>query len=72
MINFPYTILHPYFMPEVAKVLNQICPGCKSSRHTKIKVRYHSVVLKRKVVNLRWFYCVYFGILLKIDLHINC
>lgn len=42
VINFPYTILHPYFMPEVAKVLNQICPGCKSSRHTKIKKAAHS------------------------------
>ncbi|XP_057811820.1 DNA-directed RNA polymerase IV subunit 1 [Salvia miltiorrhiza] len=37
LINFPYTILNPYFMSEVAQTLNKICPGCKSLRHSKIK-----------------------------------
>lgn len=45
MINFPFTILNPYFMSEVAQILNKICPGCKSMRHIKIKVKYHSDVL---------------------------
>ncbi|XP_047946943.1 DNA-directed RNA polymerase IV subunit 1 [Salvia hispanica] len=37
LIKFPYTILNPYFMSEVAQILNKICPGCKSLRHNKIK-----------------------------------
>lgn len=31
-IKLPCTILHPYFLSEVAKLLNKICPGCKSVR----------------------------------------
>ncbi|KAL5554870.1 hypothetical protein UlMin_037106 [Ulmus minor] len=31
-IQFPYTILHPYFLAEVAQILNKICPACKSIR----------------------------------------
>ncbi|KAG7028326.1 DNA-directed RNA polymerase IV subunit 1 [Cucurbita argyrosperma subsp. argyrosperma] len=31
-IKFPYTIIHPYFLSEVAQVLNKVCPGCKSIR----------------------------------------
>ncbi|KAK9276983.1 hypothetical protein L1049_006522 [Liquidambar formosana] len=30
VIKFPVTILHPYFISEVAQILNKICPGCKS------------------------------------------
>ncbi|KAK4435256.1 DNA-directed RNA polymerase IV subunit [Sesamum alatum] len=37
LINFPFTILNPYFMSEVAQILNKICPGCKSVRHSKFK-----------------------------------
>ncbi|KAL1547569.1 DNA-directed RNA polymerase [Salvia divinorum] len=37
LIKFPYTILNPYFMSEVAQILNKICPGCKSLRQSKIK-----------------------------------
>ncbi|XP_019421599.1 PREDICTED: DNA-directed RNA polymerase IV subunit 1-like isoform X1 [Lupinus angustifolius] len=32
MIKFPFGILHPYFMSEIAQILNKICPGCKSIR----------------------------------------
>ncbi|XP_021290958.1 DNA-directed RNA polymerase IV subunit 1 isoform X1 [Herrania umbratica] len=32
VINFPYAILHPYFLSEVVQILNKICPGCKSVR----------------------------------------
>ncbi|KAL3833558.1 hypothetical protein ACJIZ3_008294 [Penstemon smallii] len=35
LINLPFTILNPYFMSEVAQILNKICPGCKSFRHNK-------------------------------------
>ncbi|PIN05615.1 DNA-directed RNA polymerase [Handroanthus impetiginosus] len=35
LISFPYTILNPYFMSEIAQILNKICPGCKSVRHSK-------------------------------------
>ncbi|KAK4486433.1 hypothetical protein RD792_009108 [Penstemon davidsonii] len=37
LINLSYTILNPHFMSEVAKFLNQICPGCKSVRRKKDK-----------------------------------
>ncbi|CAK8539379.1 unnamed protein product [Lathyrus sativus] len=32
-IKFPFTILHPYFMAEIAEILKKICPACKSIRH---------------------------------------
>ncbi|XP_024175179.1 DNA-directed RNA polymerase IV subunit 1 isoform X1 [Rosa chinensis] len=31
-IKFPCTILHPYYLPEVALILNKICPACKTIR----------------------------------------
>ncbi|KAK1374781.1 DNA-directed RNA polymerase [Heracleum sosnowskyi] len=31
-IKFPYTILHPYLISDVAKLLNKICVGCYSER----------------------------------------
>ncbi|KAL3499420.1 hypothetical protein ACH5RR_038513 [Cinchona calisaya] len=37
LINFPFTILNPYFLPEVAQILNKICPACKSVRVDKVK-----------------------------------
>ena len=41
VIKFPFTILHPYFLTEVAQILNKICPGCKSIRQGQwVKVRY--------------------------------
>ncbi|KAK7317076.1 hypothetical protein RJT34_01003 [Clitoria ternatea] len=33
VIKFPFAILHPYFMSEIAQILNRICPGCKSIRY---------------------------------------
>ncbi|KAH9612168.1 hypothetical protein KSS87_008471 [Heliosperma pusillum] len=35
VINFPYTVLHPYFISEVVQILNGICPGCKSVRRER-------------------------------------
>lgn len=35
VINFPYTIIHPYFVSEVVQILNKICPGCKSIRRER-------------------------------------
>ncbi|KAG8659279.1 DNA-directed RNA polymerase IV subunit 1 [Manihot esculenta] len=32
VIKFPFTILHPYYLSEVVKILNKVCPGCKSIR----------------------------------------
>ncbi|GAV79426.1 RNA_pol_Rpb1_2 domain-containing protein/RNA_pol_Rpb1_3 domain-containing protein/RNA_pol_Rpb1_1 domain-containing protein/RNA_pol_Rpb1_4 domain-containing protein/DUF3223 domain-containing protein, partial [Cephalotus follicularis] len=32
VINFPFTIINPYYLSEVAQILNKICPGCKSIR----------------------------------------
>ncbi|XP_059276067.1 DNA-directed RNA polymerase IV subunit 1 isoform X1 [Lycium ferocissimum] len=37
LIIFPYTILNPYFVSEVAQILKKICPGCKSVRRDKVK-----------------------------------
>lgn len=37
VINFPYTIVHPYFLSEVVQILNKICPGCKSIRLAKVR-----------------------------------
>ncbi|KAJ0629037.1 putative DNA-directed RNA polymerase [Helianthus annuus] len=37
LIKFPFTILHPYYLPEVAQILNKICPGCKNLRRDKAK-----------------------------------
>ncbi|KAF5734464.1 DNA-directed RNA polymerase IV subunit 1 [Tripterygium wilfordii] len=39
-IKFPFTILHPYYLSEVAQILNKVCPVCKSVRkklHVKVK-----------------------------------
>ncbi|VFR01917.1 unnamed protein product [Cuscuta campestris] len=38
LINLPYTIINPFFLPEVAQILNKICPGCKSVRRSRIKI----------------------------------
>ncbi|XP_057524098.1 DNA-directed RNA polymerase IV subunit 1 [Amaranthus tricolor] len=35
VVNFPYTIIHPYFVSEVVQILNKICPGCKSLRRER-------------------------------------
>ncbi|GFP97753.1 DNA-directed RNA polymerase iv subunit 1 [Phtheirospermum japonicum] len=32
LIKFPCTILNPYFMSEIAQILNKICPRCKSCK----------------------------------------
>ncbi|WCJ19100.1 DNA-directed RNA polymerase IV subunit 1 [Euphorbia peplus] len=32
VIKFPFSILHPYYLSEVVKILNKVCPGCKSVR----------------------------------------
>ncbi|KAM7525683.1 hypothetical protein LguiA_015585 [Lonicera macranthoides] len=37
LIRLPFTILHPYFLPDVAHILNKVCPGCKSIRRDKVK-----------------------------------
>ncbi|PON67609.1 DNA-directed RNA pol I, largest subunit [Trema orientale] len=29
-IKLPFTVLHPYFLSEVAEILNKICPVCKT------------------------------------------
>ncbi|XLS61928.1 hypothetical protein HN51_016156, partial [Arachis hypogaea] len=30
IIKFNITIPHPYFLSEMAQILNKICPACKS------------------------------------------
>lgn len=50
LIKFPFTILHPYYISEVAQILNKICPGCKSLRVDKVKVRYYTPITEPKCV----------------------
>ncbi|KAL5751094.1 hypothetical protein ACOSP7_025697 [Xanthoceras sorbifolium] len=47
-IKFPYTIQHPYFLSEVSKVLNKICPGCKSIRKDLLVKGADSVYRKQQ------------------------
>jgi DNA-directed RNA polymerase-4 subunit 1 len=38
-MKLPATVLSPYFIEEVARLLNQICPGChtpKQNRDSKV------------------------------------
>ncbi|PKA53981.1 DNA-directed RNA polymerase D subunit 1 [Apostasia shenzhenica] len=32
-IKLPFSVYHPYLLPEIIHILNQICPGCKSIHH---------------------------------------
>ncbi|KAK7251246.1 hypothetical protein RIF29_34276 [Crotalaria pallida] len=34
-IKFAFGILHPYFLSEIAEILNRTCPGCKSIRRNR-------------------------------------
>uniref|UniRef100_A0A2N9J720 DNA-directed RNA polymerase subunit n=1 Tax=Fagus sylvatica TaxID=28930 RepID=A0A2N9J720_FAGSY len=40
-IQFPFTILHPCFLLEAAKILNKICPMCKSIKE-ELRVKGNS------------------------------
>ncbi|XP_010533721.1 PREDICTED: DNA-directed RNA polymerase IV subunit 1 isoform X2 [Tarenaya hassleriana] len=35
VINFGYSVIHPYFLSEIVKLLNKVCPGCKYIRLEK-------------------------------------
>lgn len=72
-IKFPFTILHPYFMAEIAEILQKICPACKSIRQElRVKVWYllflqHSNSLSGFVITQTWFqtmsFCIEFHII---------
>ncbi|KAF5184988.1 Dna-directed rna polymerase iv subunit [Thalictrum thalictroides] len=36
IIRLPMDFCHPYFVPEIVKILNKFCPGCKSEIQTKV------------------------------------
>ncbi|AAG12662.1 RNA polymerase IIA largest subunit, putative; 12353-6556 [Arabidopsis thaliana] len=38
VINFAYSIINPYFLKEVAALLNKICPGCKYIRKKQFQI----------------------------------
>ncbi|CAH9115567.1 unnamed protein product [Cuscuta epithymum] len=38
LIDLPYTIINPFFLSEVAQILNKVCPGCKCARKNRIKI----------------------------------
>ncbi|CAA7059002.1 unnamed protein product [Microthlaspi erraticum] len=38
VINFKYSIINPYFVKEIAALLNKICPGCKYIRKKQFQV----------------------------------
>ncbi|KAK4786760.1 hypothetical protein SAY86_010593 [Trapa natans] len=37
-VKFPSPVLHPYYLSEVVKILNKICPKCKSVRKKRAKI----------------------------------
>lgn len=64
VIQFPYTILHPYYLSEVVQILNKVCPACKSLREDLwIKVRYLTQNVELRLLSdenfLRSFYSVH-------------
>lgn len=65
-IEFPITILHPQRISEVAHILNQFCPACKSNRQNLwVKVRYFKIVVlchgyeyAFKLLPFLWLSCI--------------
>ncbi|KAK8963474.1 DNA-directed RNA polymerase D subunit 1 [Platanthera guangdongensis] len=54
VIKLPISVYHPYFLPEIVHILNQICPGCKSIRQeSRIKRRIFYSVRKRLLRYIR-------------------
>ncbi|XLS75919.1 hypothetical protein HN51_032784, partial [Arachis hypogaea] len=52
MIKFNVTIPHPYFLWEMAQILNKICPACKSIREElSSKISYILLLLNITIVN---------------------
>lgn len=38
VINLKYPVINPYFLKEIAALLNKICPGCKYMRKKQSQV----------------------------------
>ncbi|XP_019156687.1 PREDICTED: DNA-directed RNA polymerase IV subunit 1 isoform X2 [Ipomoea nil] len=53
LIKFPFTIISPYFISEAARILNKICPGCKSARCDKVK-RVDSTSMRQQHGNCKY------------------
>ncbi|CAK9173084.1 unnamed protein product [Ilex paraguariensis] len=53
LFKFPFTILDPYYISEVALILNKICPGCKSLQHDKVK-NADSTSMHRRPMNCKY------------------
>ncbi|KAI4303490.1 hypothetical protein MLD38_039113 [Melastoma candidum] len=43
-IKFPCNIVHPYFLSEITKILNKVCPGCRSLREDSRSKKKNSTV----------------------------
>ncbi|KAJ7944858.1 DNA-directed RNA polymerase subunit [Quillaja saponaria] len=66
VIKFPFRIFHPYFLSEIAQILNKVCPGCKSVRKdVRDKVRVLSQYLEiicPKASSIGWYPAMRFKI----------
>ncbi|XP_023643709.1 DNA-directed RNA polymerase IV subunit 1 [Capsella rubella] len=38
VVNFQYAIINPYFLKEIAALLNKICPGCKYIKKKQFQI----------------------------------
>ncbi|KAG0473134.1 hypothetical protein HPP92_014991, partial [Vanilla planifolia] len=54
VIKLPLAVYHPYLLPEIVHILNQICPGCKSFRKkARTKRRLFHSVRKKLLLYIR-------------------
>ncbi|KAF3974134.1 hypothetical protein CMV_002506 [Castanea mollissima] len=66
-IDFPFTIVHPFFLSEAAKILNKICPGCKSiKQELQVKLDGDSALDHNQPKGCK--YCVVHYLLKSVDL----
>ncbi|EEF51083.1 DNA-directed RNA polymerase, putative [Ricinus communis] len=64
VIKFPFTILHPYYLSEVVRILNQVCPKCKSIRkESKVRCLNHlNPKLPVLLILLCWYPAMKFSV----------
>ncbi|CAM9002666.1 unnamed protein product [Rhodiola kirilowii] len=53
VVKFACTILHPYFVSEIVKLLNKVCPACKSVRKDS-KAKAAAAKLKKQRIDCNY------------------
>uniref|UniRef100_A0A7N0TX24 DNA-directed RNA polymerase subunit n=1 Tax=Kalanchoe fedtschenkoi TaxID=63787 RepID=A0A7N0TX24_KALFE len=53
VVQFPCTILHPYFVSEIVRLLNKVCPACKSVRKDA-KAKAADAKIKRQRLDCKY------------------